>query len=356
MSNQFPPSGYGDRESGQPDRDAQQVFGGGSDYNSSGNDYNSYGSYGDSNSSGNDYNSYSSGGDQYASQGDSYASQGEQYASQGDGFGQQNQQQVYGGGQYGGDQQQYGQQNQQQYQPQSAAAYGGYGSSHGGQPGGGAPKKKGIPVWAWIVIAVAAVALVGGGIWGGIALFGGGNSNQTTANGGNGTSTSGNSGDSGDGGEAPADAAYPIDNTDEVSDIALDYTGDWDPQDLNGQELFYSPDQTCTYLTSFVPAAASGGTWYPDDPAGSLNTYLNTDTTGYQLSNAGSTTVTDTNGLEVELGTVLFTEDTYDTTGLLTAHVFGDDLLMYQITCFDREPSASELDELIAQTETTITE
>lgn len=359
MSNQFPPSGFDERDAENQNRDGQQVFGG--------NDYNSYGSYGRDGAGGNDYNSYF-GGDQYASQGDQYATQGDQYASQGDGYASQgDQQQVYGAGQpqYGQQQQphqQYGD-AQQQYQPQAAAAYGNYNGNQGGGPGGAAPKKKGVPVWAWIVIGVVAVALVGGGIWGGIALFGGGNSSQTTANGGSssnsGSSGDGNSGgDSGgnDGGDAPAELAYPLDNTDGVSDIAIDYTGDWEPQDLQGQTLYYSPDNTCTYLTTFMPNAASGATWDAADPAASLNTYLNTDTTGYKIENAGTTTVTDTNGLQVELGTVHFTEDEYDTAGLLTVHVFDTDLLMYQITCFSKDPAASELDDLIAQTDTTITE
>ena len=176
MSNQFPPSGFDGRHAENQNRDGQQVFGG--------NDYNSYGSYGRDGAGGNDYNSYS-GGDQYASQGDQYATQGDQYASQGDGYASQgDQQQVYGAGQpQYGQQQQYGD-AQHQYQPQAAAAYGNYNGNQGGGPGGAAPKKKGVPVWAWIVIGVVAVALVGGGIWGGIALFGGGNSSQTTANGG----------------------------------------------------------------------------------------------------------------------------------------------------------------------------
>lgn len=349
MSNQFPPSGFGERDAENPNRDGQQVFGG--------NDYNSYGSYGGDSAGGNDYNSYS-GGEHYATQGDQYATQGDQYASQGD------QHQVYGGEQqqYGRQPQQYGD-AQQQYQPQAAAAYGNYSANQGGGPGGAAPKKKGVPAWAWVVIGIVAVALVGGGIWGGIALFGGGNSSQNTANGGSSSNSgsSGSSGTSGDGsgnnggGAEPSAIAYPLDNTDGVSDIAIDYTGDWSPQDLQGQTLYYSPDNTCTYLTTFMPNAASGATWDATDPAASLNTYLNTDTTGYVIENAGTTTVTDTNGLGVELGTVHFTEDQYDTAGLLTVHVFDNDLLMYQITCFSKDPAASELDNLIAQTDTTIT-
>jgi hypothetical protein len=209
-----------------------------------------------------------------------------------------------------------------------------------------------------VLVGVAAVALVGGGIWGGIALFGGGgNDDRNTADDGNG-GENGNGGEENGGGEnGGGDTVdYPLSNTDPVTSVSVTYNGSWESQDVQGQELFYNDDSTCTYLTSYVPSVAAGTDFDPDDVASSLNVYLNTDTTGYELDNAGTTTATDTNGVTIELGTVSFTEDTYNSAGLLTVHAFEDDLLMYQITCSDRMPDASELDELIAETDTTLTE
>jgi hypothetical protein len=338
VSNQFPPSGYGASSNDGGEENGRQVFG-------SQNEYNQYGS--------NDYGSYS--GDQYASQGDNYASQGD--------AGQYGQQQNYGQqpqyGQQGYGQQDYAQQPQQYGgQPQAAPAYGNYGDGAPGQQNPTPPKKKGPAPWVFVLVGVAAVALVGGGIWGGIALFGGGgNDDRNTADDGNG-GENGNGGEENGGGEnGGGDTVdYPLSNTDPVTSVSVTYNGSWESQDVQGQELFYNDDSTCTYLTSYVPSVAAGTDFDPDDVASSLNVYLNTDTTGYELDNAGTTTATDTNGVTIELGTVSFTEDTYNSAGLLTVHAFEDDLLMYQITCSDRMPDASELDELIAETDTTLTE
>ena len=94
------------------------------------------------------------------------------------GFGQPGQAGQYGQpGQYHPQGGQYG---QAPHGAPGQGAPGGYGSGPQGfggpGPQGGRPAgaKQGVQPWVWIVAGVAALALVGGAIWGGMALLGGG--------------------------------------------------------------------------------------------------------------------------------------------------------------------------------------
>ena len=178
MSNQFPPAGNGQPGQNQNLNGDQSNSG----YGASTPGYqgyqpqSGYGSYGDQGQQAQPgYGSY---GDQ-SSQGQqaqpgygSYGDQGQQGAQSQQGYGvygDQGQQPGYGS--YGDQSSQASQQNYGGYGQHDAQAPA-YGSGYGQQPPQGG-KKKTAP-WVWIVVALAAIALVVGGVFGAMALFGGG--------------------------------------------------------------------------------------------------------------------------------------------------------------------------------------
>jgi hypothetical protein len=293
--------GYGQQGQGQ-DQSGQQGYGG---YNSS--------SYGQQPSSSNDssYNSYGQG--QQSSYG-SYGSDASQQQGYGQGqqqsyggYGQDASQQSYGGyGQDASQQQGYGQgqQGQQVYgaygQPgqDQNQNYGGYGQQ---PPQGG--QKKGFPVWAWIVIAVVVIGLVVGGIFGGMALFGGSN-------------------------------GYDIESDKTVSDVEVTYNGDWEDY---GGGMYVNDDYTCYYLASFEGGATGID---PDNVEGSMEDSVadaagqsgSSDVTYTKLDNV---TMADTEGNDVEFVIYEVKPTSGEGIGYIAAHPFSDsgDILVMATVC-----------------------
>ncbi|WP_311478758.1 hypothetical protein [uncultured Gulosibacter sp.] len=240
MSNQFPPTG-----DGQQNQNPNQPYGGGqsnsgygastpgyqgyesqSNYNQQG--YGSYGQQGQPGQQG--YGSYGDQGGQSGQQAQpgygSYGDQGGQQAQPGYGaYGQQGQPGYGSYGDQGAQQAQpgygaYGQPGQDAQQGYGAYAqqqnYGGYGQQ---PPQGG--KKKTSP-WVWIVVAVAAVALIVGGVFGAMALFGGGSGGK-----------------------------YGVNSETGIADVKLKYTGDY-------EDSGYGPDNGFSASTSDYSCYAAG--------------------------------------------------------------------------------------------------
>ena len=343
--------GYGQQSQGQ-DQSGQ----------SSQQGYNSYNSYGQQPSFSNDssYNSYGQSGQQGQSdQQSSYGSYGADSSQQQGGYGQSGQQSSYGSygsdsssqqqdgygqqsqsayGSYGSDasQQQGGygqnQQGQQVYggygqpgQDQSQAAYaaGGYGQQ---PPQGGQPKKKGFPLWAWIVTGVVVVALIGGGIWGGIALFGG-------------------------------SKGYDIESDKTVSNVDISYTGSWSDY---GSGMYVNDDYSCYYMTEFSSDATGIDR---NDVEGSMEQSVqdemaasgNSDISYSKLNNV---TMADTNGEDVEFVLYEIKPNSGEGIGYIAAHPFSDsgDIILMATVC----DSSDGIDEagfkdMMADTDITLT-
>ena len=324
--------------------------------------YNSYNSYGQQPSSSNDssYNSYGQSGQQGQSdQQSSYGSYGADSSQQQGGYGQSGQQSSYGS--YGSDsssQQQhgYGQQSQSAYgsygsdasqqqggygqNQQGQQVYGGYGQpgqdqsqqayaagGYGQQPPqGGQPKKNGFPLWAWIVTGVVVVALIGGGIWGGIALFGG-------------------------------SKGYDIESDKTVSDVDISYTGSWSDY---GSGMYVNDDYSCYYMTEFSSDATGIDR---NDVEGSMEQSVqdemaasgNSDISYSKLNNV---TMADTNGEDVEFVLYEIKPNSGEGIGYIAAHPFSDsgDIILMATVC----DSSDGIDEagfkdMMADTDITLT-
>ena len=361
MSNQFPPAGNG-QDPQNPNfggNDAQSNSGydastGGYQGYTPQSDYQGYGQGGQQGYGG--YGSYGQGGEQqqgqqsYGSYGSDQSQQGQQsYGSYGQG-GDQQAQQSYGGygqgdqqqgqqsyGSYGSDQSQQGQQSYGSYgQGDQQQSYGSYGTdqsqpqSYGGyqaQPGGeyGAPQsggyasqggqpqgsKKKIAPWMMIVGAVVALALIGGAIWGGIALFGGGG------------------------------VKYPLSSdagVDKVKfslnkDVAGDY---WTESQYNTSDMFMVEDAE----VGIKERCQLGGMYteytgdisiedFRNDPAGAIEDFLATQSSGADITydDLGTIVVKDAKGEGVEFqhGTVTGPDfDGNETTQHMAFHPFVD--------------------------------
>lgn len=328
MSNQFPPAGYGQGEGyqqpgQQPNGDSYGAPQANSGYQSSTGDYQGYqpqqqgyGSYGQDQGTApqGDYASYGSYGQDPNAYGQQNASNayGDQNAS--NAYGEQNSSNAYGqqSAAYGQEQQVYGQQDYSQ--PESQAAYGSYGqdanAGYGGygqpgydqnaygQPGAdqnaaayggygqqgyapqGQPKKKGPAGWVWAVVAVLGLALIGGLVWGGIALFGGG------------------------GGGIGGGPDYSIESKETVNDAEVTYNGSWKEASFGGGPVTMYEDSSgdCQYGAAF--SSELGGKIDPEDVRGSMRSAIDDaiGASGGQVSinELESVKKKDTEGIEVE--------------------------------------------------------
>lgn len=330
MSNQYPPAG------GQGNYDPNYPGGG-------------QGQYGQ-HAGGSDYASYSQGAGQQGY--DQYAGQDAQQVYGGEPSGYDNY--GYDGGHYGGG---YGDQYQQ------AGAANGYG---GGQS---EPEKKGVAPWVWIVAAVAAVALVVGGVFGVMALMNntGGN---TTASGGE--STSNNDGDeTGDetgGDETETDSVDPVGGDDYsissrtgVTDISLDgysgsdfttYDGGSDPHMMSAM----SKDSTCLMMAQVMPDSAAGVT--TEQMRGQLGAALVTmgDPDG-KADDLGTATLTDSSGKRVEFLLAKFSGDFSGISEAYAAiHTFPDSghMMMIAGMCNSGKMSQSDFQQAAEQVQFTL--
>lgn len=339
MSNQFPPTGDGQQNQNQPYGGDQSNSGYGastpgyqgyqsqSNYNQQG--YGSYGQQGGQDAQPG-YGSYGDQSGQQSQQGQSgygsYGQQGQQsYGSYGDQGGQQSQQgqQSYGG--YG-QQSNQGQQGQQGYgsygqQGQDAQAgygayaqqqnYGDYGQQggYGQQPQQGG-KKKTSPV-VWIVVAVVAVALIVGGVFGAMALFGGG------------------------GGK------YGVDSETGIADVTIKYTGDYDDGGYGSDSSFSASnsDMSCYVVGEFSTIDVSALDDKSMDEA--IQDQLKGEgmPDGMEISTEGTITLQDTEGIDVEfqLANIKGDSDQFKGEMWVAMHVFQDseDGLMFMAGCAD---------------------
>ncbi|SJM66898.1 hypothetical protein [Gulosibacter sp. 10] len=315
---------YGQHGGGQ-----QPVQGGGQDATGQGQQgYGAYGSYGQS-GAGQDA---SQGQSAYGSYGQQDASQGQQQGQQGYGaYGQQQPdqgQQAYG--QQPGAQQGYGQAGPYGQQPGAQPGYGGYqpGQPGGGQPGGpGGPKKKPAP-WVWIVIGVVAIALIGGLIWGGIALFGGG-------------------------------GGYSLNSDKEVEDVEITYAGDWED---SGYGAYQSPDGVCMFNAAFEVGTFTD--YDSSDIDGSIEDELKNEVAGTEgvdsVERLNDVTLQDTNGESVEFAVFeVRGTDSYSSTEMVMyagVHVFGEsgDGLAFMLAC-QGDSSEAEFKEQMESVDFTLT-
>lgn len=295
MSNQFPPAGQGEgfpNSGNQPNNSGYDAGQGNAGYQSSTGDYQGYqpqsnyqgyGS-GDGNyQAQNDYSSYGSYGQSQPDASGSYGQQGgatgygqDSYNEQAQVYGQQDAANAYSQGTnsaYGQDSSAaYGQEAQHAYgqdayaqqpayaqqsaygQPQqdpNAAAYGGY-NQQGYTPAGQQPKKKGPAGWVWALVAVLGIALIGGAVWGGIALFGGG-------------------------GGLGGGPDYSIESKEVPSDVEVSYNGEWKESSYSlgsslGSKTYQSSDGNCLYVAAY--ASDGIATVDPDNVRGSMKDAL----------------------------------------------------------------------------------
>jgi len=186
----------------------------------------------------------------------------------------------------------------------------------------------------WIVAGVAALALVIGAIWGGMALFGGG-------------------------------AKYALDSKTGVDRVTLAHTGggDWEDSGYGSESSislsrgdFLSSDACmlgANYSTDFLDYEEDRD--IRDQIADSYEDSLGTDGTGYE--DLGEITLTDTNGEEVEFAFMRFTssaDSDYPFYGLF--HVFpeSDSALVYFGACMDEDMGADGFRSEIEHIEFTI--
>lgn len=393
MSNQFPPGGYGQGEGypqsgNQPNNSGYGAPQGNSGYQSStgdyqgyqaqssyqgyGNDqgssqqgdYSSYGSYGQSNgapSSGYGQSSDNSGYGQDASYGQQAQVYGQQDASNAYGGYGQDSQGGYGQG-YGADGSSgygqnagagYGQDSYGQYGNQSAygqpggdpnAGYGAYNNQQHGYAPQGEPKKKGPAGWVWAVVAVLGLALVGGLIWGGIALFGGG----------------------GGFGGGPD---YSIESSEVASDADVTYNGDWKESaySSSSSKTYESPDGQCVYAAAYSTDMTADID--PNDVRGSMKDSLDEALAGstgsgveLNIEELDTMKKKDTEGIEVEfLSYKVEATSSYGGTSdqgviFIAVHPFSDsgNSLAYMMMCNGNSADESDFREQFDATEFTL--
>lgn len=370
MSNQFPPAGNGQNGQNQPGAN----FGGDGAASSSGygastpgyqgyqpqSNYQGYGQDGQGGAQ-QGYGSYGGGQQQPGQSGQQPGQQAQPgYGSYGAGQGQQ------GGGQQGqqpaqpgygayGQQGQHGQPGQQSgqqgyganpsqggYQQPGQGGYQeggqGYGApGYGQQQGGGQPPKKGVAPWIWIVAAVAAVALVVGGIFGAMALFGGGGNK------------------------------YGFNSKTGVENVTVAWNGEGEWEDPG-----FGSD-TSVFLTTPSTYSCQLGSTYSTD-MGDLEGYDGDlmqafrDYVAEQDSNSnasmqehGTITIKDTNGESVEFAVVSVAMSNpitaEETTMFVAFHGFteSDSALVYLYGCSDKTVSKDEFLDEIGAIDFTIT-
>lgn len=363
MSNQFPPAGNGQNGQNQPGAN----FGGDGAASSSGygastpgyqgyqpqSNYQGYGQDGQGGAQ-QGYGSYGGGQQQPGQQAQpGYGSYGAGQGQQGGGQqGQQPGQPGYGAygqqGQHGQHGQQSGQQgyganpSQGGYQQPGQGGYQqggqGYGApGYGQQQGGGQPPKKGVAPWIWIVAAVAAVALVVGGIFGAMALFGGGGNK------------------------------YGFNSKTGVENVTVAWNGEGEWEDPG-----FGSD-TSVFLTTPSTYSCQLGSTYSTD-MGDLEGYDGDlmqafrDYVAEQDSNSnasmqehGTITIKDTNGESVEFAVVSVAMSNpitaEETTMFVAFHGFteSDSALVYLYGCSDKTVSKDEFLDEIGAIDFTIT-
>lgn len=202
------------------------------------------------------------------------------------GDGQPPQQNPYGGTPQQPAQAGYGQQQTQGGYGQPAGygqqqAQSGYGQQPPqagyGQPGGYAQqptpsgKKKTSP-WVWVGVAVAAVALIVGGIFGGMALFGGGA------------------------------GKYSLDADTGIADMSIEYTGDYtlSGYETPGSFTAMNDDNTCFAFGNLQSFDASDFEGKPREEAFEDLVNSGSMPEGMEKKIEGTITLEDTNGIPVE--------------------------------------------------------
>ncbi|MGO1543773.1 MAG: hypothetical protein ACTHXA_05460 [Gulosibacter sp.] len=240
--------------------------------------------------------------------------------------GNQPSQPTYGASnQYGQDQQGYGAGYGQQ--PQSGGynqgTYGAAGQPSGPMGAGPSGGKKQFAPWMWIVIAVVGVLLLGGLIWGAIAIFSGGGS-------------------------------YALNSDEVVDDVEIDYVGDWED---SGYDTYMNDDSSCNYSPVFSTYGFSDVD--ADDIEGSLEESFeeSLESLGDEVDaeQLGTISVSDINGESVEFAVYsVNVEETYGTYSMVVAvHPFSDsgDGLSFSLSCMDEEATQEDLEALIDETE-----
>ena len=338
---------YGDSSQNQQGGQSQQGYGSyGSDSNSaSSSNNNSYGGYGQQGQSGQadqgGQQSYGGYGQQGGQSGQTQSGQGSSYGSYGQQGSQSNQGQSYGGygqpsSQDGQSQQGYGaypQQGQQNYGQQGYGQQGygqqqSYGQQNYGQDNYGAvqqsnetkPKKK-FPLWMMIVAGVVALALIGGLIWGLMAMLGGG-------------------------------AKYALNKNDGVDGVSLslnkDVAGDyWTESSYSSSEMFmvedaeYGVAERCQLIGSYGPYTGDTPLEdYKGDYIGAIKDEMD-EAGDVTVDDAGTFVLKDVNGEGVEFQHVTATgpnpvtgeDETYE----LAFHPFVDSnsVLIFMGSCAD---------------------
>ncbi|WP_192496997.1 hypothetical protein [Gulosibacter chungangensis] len=249
---------------------------------------------------------------------------GQQGAGQ-SGYGQQGYGQQ-GAGQQASGQPAYGQQGygHQGYGQQGGAyAQGTYNAAPGaGGPGAGGAKK--FPAWVWIVVAVVAVALIGGLIWGAIALFSGGK-------------------------------GYSLNSKSLVDDVEIEYVGDWD--DDSYSYYIQDPSGACGYNADFVTSGFDDID--PDNVEGSIDDgfaeMMEETGADFEAERLDNFTVKDINGESVEFAVFQMSNESEwgSVSAIFAVHPFSDSgsVLTMGLTCQDSDATLDELRTQIDNTE-----
>lgn len=107
-----------------------------------------------------------------------------------------------------------------------------------------ASRKKKAP-WLIPVVAVAALALVGGLVWGGIALFSKGGSDEADGRDGGGEATTEPTT------PPPGTATYPLETDEDITSASVSYTGSWEYDAT--KDIYLQPEGQCAYQASHAP-------------------------------------------------------------------------------------------------------
>jgi len=185
------------------------------------------------------------------------------------------------------------------------------------------------------MVAVLAVALVGAGVWGGIALSGhSDNSSHSAVNRDDDSVPSPDGGGDGSGSLAESGRGYDIESDKTVSNVDISYTGSWSDY---GSGMYVNDDYTCYYLASFEGGATGID---PDNVEGSMEDSVaeaagqsgSSDVTYTKLDNV---TMADSEGQDVEFVIYEMKPTSGEGIGYIAAHPFSDsgDILVMATVC-----------------------
>lgn len=152
----------------------------------------------------------------------------------------------------------------------------------------------------------------------------------------------------------------------EVSDVQVNYTGDWAPDSDNtaDEAAWRNADRSCYYAVTMIDAENTRE-FFGDDKARSVESVLNADGSAFananvKAKNEAPLEFTDSAGESYQLATISVTfsqaDDLPDGGGFyFGGHLFGTQGIRLETSCFGHAPSRAEFQALVDHTEFIIT-